>query len=173
MWDSPLGAHWGFPHWHHKKNIYEGIIRLEEPGRILCLQTAFRAFWEIKLKWNKFILFFHSFFVYFFKTPPQGGVAQFSDKNRLAYYRWYGLGGSAFHRHPQLKIGFAYTCTLLYPVVYWKYNLQTLCIYYIQVVQEKCIYIFFNPTNLQSCQSNTSVQSLLLTSQFLMTTNQW
>jgi len=45
----------------------------------------------------------------------QGGVAQFGG-NRTGYYGWFGYGGSAFHWHPELKIGFAYTCTLLYPL---------------------------------------------------------
>jgi len=43
----------------------------------------------------------------------QGGVAKFGG-NRTGYYGWFGYGGSAFHWHPELKIGFAYTCTLLY-----------------------------------------------------------
>ena len=45
-----------------------------------------------------------------------GGIASFtgsSDKLRDGYFGWYGLGGSAFQWHPQLAIGFAYTCTLL------------------------------------------------------------
>ena len=46
----------------------------------------------------------------------QGGVAKFGG-NRTGYYGWFGLGGSAFHWHPELKIGFAYTCTLLYLVM--------------------------------------------------------
>ena len=47
----------------------------------------------------------------------QGGVAQYGG-NRTGYYGWCGYGGSAFHWHPELKIGFAYTCTLLYSVKY-------------------------------------------------------
>ena len=49
----------------------------------------------------------------------QGGVSKFeeSDKTetqgRDGYYGWLGYGGSIFQWHPQYKVGFAYTPTLL------------------------------------------------------------
>ena len=48
----------------------------------------------------------------------QGGVAKYPEDNlyRKGYCGWGGYGGSVFQWHPQLKIGFAYTCTLLFPV---------------------------------------------------------
>jgi len=47
----------------------------------------------------------------------QGGVAEFREESgRDGYYGWMGYGGSAFQWHPELKIGFGYTCTLLFPI---------------------------------------------------------
>ena len=47
----------------------------------------------------------------------QGGIAEFPKGDvREGYYGWLGYGGSVFQWHPELKIGFAYTCTLLFPV---------------------------------------------------------
>ena len=45
----------------------------------------------------------------------QGGVADFNDE-RAGWYGWLGYGGSVFQWHPNLKIGFGYTCTYLYGV---------------------------------------------------------
>ena len=35
-------------------------------------------------------------------------------KNRDGYYGWYGLGGSVFQWHPELRIGFAFVPTCLH-----------------------------------------------------------
>ena len=49
----------------------------------------------------------------------QGGVAQFEEEDtsvtngRQGFYGWMGFGGSVFQWHPELKIGFGYTPTLL------------------------------------------------------------
>eukprot|EP00092_Neocalanus_flemingeri_P035097 GFUD01038195.1.p1 GENE.GFUD01038195.1~~GFUD01038195.1.p1 ORF type:complete len:419 (+),score=109.73 GFUD01038195.1:184-1440(+) len=49
----------------------------------------------------------------------QGGIAQFEEEDtlvtngRLGFYGWMGFGGSVFQWHPELKIGFGYTPTLL------------------------------------------------------------
>ena len=49
----------------------------------------------------------------------QGGVAQFEEEDisvsngRHGYNGWMGFGGSVFQWHPQLRIGFGYTPTLL------------------------------------------------------------
>ena len=49
----------------------------------------------------------------------QGGVAQFEEEDtsrtngRSGFYGWMGFGGSVFQWHPELKIGFGYTPTLL------------------------------------------------------------
>jgi len=43
----------------------------------------------------------------------QGGVGVFGG--RSPFYGWQGYGGSTFHWQPELKIGLAYTCTLLFP----------------------------------------------------------
>ena len=45
----------------------------------------------------------------------QGGVADYNDE-RTGWYGWLGHGGSVFQWHPDLKIGFGYTCTYLYGV---------------------------------------------------------
>jgi len=48
------------------------------------------------------------------KVPfTQGGVADYNDE-RAGWYGWLGYGGSVFQWHPNLKIGFGYTCTYLY-----------------------------------------------------------
>ena len=45
----------------------------------------------------------------------QGGVNKFEeDGGRDGYYGWFGYGGSVFQWHPDLKISFAYTPTLLH-----------------------------------------------------------
>jgi len=48
----------------------------------------------------------------------QGGIAKYPKDNtfRDGYYGWAGYGGSVFQWHPEVKIGFAYTCTLLFPM---------------------------------------------------------
>ena len=52
-------------------------------------------------------------------TFTQGGLGKFdeSDKSltlgRDGYYGWFGYGGSVFQWHPQYKIGFGYTPTLM------------------------------------------------------------
>ena len=46
----------------------------------------------------------------------QGGVADYVDE-RVGWYGWLGYGGSVFQWHPELKIGFGYTCTLLNAVI--------------------------------------------------------
>ena len=45
----------------------------------------------------------------------QGGVAQYEEE-RAGWIGWMGYGGSVFQWHPELNIGFGYTCTLLYAV---------------------------------------------------------
>ena len=58
----------------------------------------------------------------------QGGLGKFEKHaDRAGYFGWMGYGGSAFQWHPELQIGFAYTCTLLFPVHYFK-NLVLFCI---------------------------------------------
>jgi len=47
----------------------------------------------------------------------QGGIACVPDGDKPGYFGWNGYGGSCFQWHPTLKIGFAYTCTLLYPFI--------------------------------------------------------
>jgi len=45
----------------------------------------------------------------------QGGVNKFEeDGGRDGYYGWFGYGGSVFQWHPDLRIGFGYTPTLLH-----------------------------------------------------------
>ena len=47
----------------------------------------------------------------------QGGVNKFEEEEgggRGGYYGWFGYGGSVFQWDPKLKIGFAYTPSLLY-----------------------------------------------------------
>jgi len=47
----------------------------------------------------------------------QGGLGKFEKHaDRAGYFGWMGYGGSAFQWHPELRIGFAYTCTLLFPI---------------------------------------------------------
>ncbi len=58
----------------------------------------------------------------------QGGVAYFStgpnstprdrqlNQGREGFYGWMGLGGSVFQWHPELKIGFGYVPTSLFPI---------------------------------------------------------
>jgi len=47
----------------------------------------------------------------------QGGLGNYEDKEeRSGYFGWMGYGGSVFQWHPQLCIGFSYTCTLLFPM---------------------------------------------------------
>lgn len=46
----------------------------------------------------------------------QGGVAKFEEPEKAGrdgYYGWFGYGGSVFQWHPEYKIGFAYTPTLM------------------------------------------------------------
>jgi len=43
----------------------------------------------------------------------QGGIQECED-DRTGWYGWLGYGGSVFQWNPSLKIGFGYTCTLLY-----------------------------------------------------------
>ena len=49
-------------------------------------------------------------------THFQGGVCKFGDygEGRDGYYGWFGYGGSVFQWNPELKIGFAFTPTLLH-----------------------------------------------------------
>jgi len=48
----------------------------------------------------------------------QGGICKAPEgSNNEGYYGWNGYGGSSFQWHPELKIGFAYTCSLLYPFI--------------------------------------------------------
>ena len=47
----------------------------------------------------------------------KGGVAMFESGLREGFYGWFGYGGSVFQWNPVLKIGFAYTCTYLFPVI--------------------------------------------------------
>ena len=45
----------------------------------------------------------------------QGGLNQFEEEGgRDVYYGWFGYGGSVFQWHPDLRIGFGYTPTLLH-----------------------------------------------------------
>ena len=45
----------------------------------------------------------------------QGGVNKFEEEGgRDGYYGWFGYGGSVFQWHPDLRIGFGYTPTLLH-----------------------------------------------------------
>jgi len=47
----------------------------------------------------------------------KGGLGDFDNHDdRKGYFGWMGYGGSAFQWHPELGIGFAYTCTLLFPI---------------------------------------------------------
>ena len=49
----------------------------------------------------------------------QGGVSKFEEPDksltlgRDGYYGWLGYGGSVFQWHPEYRVGFAYTPTLL------------------------------------------------------------
>ena len=46
-----------------------------------------------------------------------GGINKFSEEGgvgRDGYFGWFGYGGSVFQWNPELKIGFAYTPTLLH-----------------------------------------------------------
>ena len=55
----------------------------------------------------------------------KGGINRFNDVEnptptersmfgyRTGYYGWFGFGGSVMQWHPQLKIGFGYTPTLI------------------------------------------------------------
>ena len=47
----------------------------------------------------------------------KGGVAFFNEGLREGYFGWFGYGGSVLQWNPSLKIGFAYTCTYLFPVI--------------------------------------------------------
>ena len=45
----------------------------------------------------------------------QGGLNKFEEEGgRDGYYGWFGYGGSVFQWHPDLRIGFGYTPTLLH-----------------------------------------------------------
>jgi len=45
----------------------------------------------------------------------QGGINKFQEEGgRDGYYGWFGYGGSVFQWHPDLRISFAYTPTLLH-----------------------------------------------------------
>jgi len=47
----------------------------------------------------------------------QGGLGKFEEMAGFdveGYYGWMGYGGSIFQWHPQLKVGFAFTCTMLH-----------------------------------------------------------
>ena len=48
----------------------------------------------------------------------KGGVAFFDKGLREGYFGWFGYGGSVLQWNPSLKIGFAYTCTYLFPVIF-------------------------------------------------------
>ena len=46
----------------------------------------------------------------------QGGVAKFEEPEKAGrdgFYGWFGYGGSIFQWHPEFKIGFGYTPTLM------------------------------------------------------------
>ena len=73
-----------------------------------------------------FIISFYSKLSLGFRTCfTQGGINKFDDVQnptpiersilgyRIRYYGWMGFGGSVMQWHPQLKIGFGYTPTLL------------------------------------------------------------
>ena len=68
----------------------------------------------------------HNLFSLGFRTCfTQGGVNKFDNPEsptpteesmlnyRNGYYGWFGFGGSVMQWHPELKIGFGYTPTLL------------------------------------------------------------
>ena len=55
-------------------------------------------------------------FANFPMNMTQGGIAKFEEPEKAGrdgYYGWFGYGGSIFQWHPEYKIGFAYTPTLM------------------------------------------------------------